>query len=130
MLPYKILTTHVFLRPYSNIVGSQRRDHFINLERRRDENMAHTHSQGALSFHSEETGQHGASNYSRDEELHNLEKNVECLRRQIGEREDRTPSPDQYLSTGSDGSYRPRSRTPSSELFMSSSHHTSGRKHY
>ena len=45
--------------------------------------MAHTHSQGASSFHSEQTGQHEASNYSRDEELHYLEKKVERLRRHL-----------------------------------------------
>ena len=41
--------------------------------------MAHTHSQGAPSFHSERIEQHEASYYSRDEELHNLEKKVERL---------------------------------------------------
>ena len=76
----------------------------------------------------------GPSNYSRDEELHNLEKKVECLHRclcrQTWRREDGTPFPDQYLSTGSDGSYRPRSRTPPSESFTSLSRHTLGRNHY
>ena len=90
-------------------VGFQRKDHFVNLQRRRDRDMAHTHSQGASSFHSERTGQHEASNYSHDDELHYLEKKVERLRRHLHRktwrREDRTPSLDQYLSIGSDGSY-------------------------
>ena len=96
--------------------------------------MAYTHSQGAPSFHSEQTRKHKASNHSHDEEVHNLEKKVERLRRhllhQTGIREDRTPSPNQYLSTGSDGSYRPRSKTPPSELFVSSSCHSSRRNRY
>ena len=60
-------------------IGSQHKDHFINLERRRDCHMAHTHSQGAPSVHSKRTGQHEASHHSHDEELYNLEKKVECL---------------------------------------------------
>ena len=115
-------------------VGSQCRNHFVNLECRKDWDTAYTHSQGAPSFHSEQTRKHKASNHSHDEEVHNLEKKVERLRRhllhQTGIREDRTPSPDQYLSTGSDGSYRPRSKTPPSELFVSSSCHSSGRNRY
>ena len=61
-------------------VGSQHRDHFVNLEHRRDRDVAHTHSQGAPSFHFERTGQHEASHHSHDEEVHNLEKKVELLR--------------------------------------------------
>lgn len=90
-------------------IGSQHRDHFVNLECRRDQDVAHTQSQGAPSFHFERTRQHEVSHHSRDEEVHNLERKVErllrcfCRRTQI--REDRTPSLDQYLSTRSDGSY-------------------------
>ena len=61
-------------------VGSQRRDHFVNLERRRDRHVAHTHSWGAPSVHSEWIGQQKASHHSCDEEVHNLEKKVERLR--------------------------------------------------
>ena len=47
--------------------------------------------------------------------MYNLQKKVERLRRSLRRRtqirEDRTPSPDQDLSTGSDRSYRPQSRT-------------------
>ena len=115
-------------------VGSQRWDRFVNLKRRRDRDMAHTHSQGEPSFHFERIGQHEASNYSGDEELHNLEKKVEhlcrCWRRRTWRREGRTPSLDQYLGTRSDGSYRPRSRTPPSKLITSSSRNTSWRNHY
>ena len=111
-------------------IGSQRRDHFVNLERRRYRDVAHTHSQGALSFHSERTGQHKVSHHSGDEEVHSLERKVGRLRRQTRIREDRTPSLDQYLNTGSDGSYQPRSKTPPSESFMSSYRHTLGRKYY
>ena len=96
--------------------------------------MAHTHSQGAPSFHFERTGQHEATNHSHDEEVHNLEQKVEPLHQRLCHwtwiKEDRTPSPDQYSSTGSDGSYWPRSKTPPSESFISSSRHSSGQDCY
>ena len=115
-------------------VGSQRRDHFVNFERRRDRYMAHTHSERMLFIHFEQIGQHKASHNTRNEEVYNLEKKMErlrrCLHRRTRMREDRTPSPNQDLSTGSDKSYRPQSRTPPSESFTSSSHCTSRRKHY
>ena len=115
-------------------VGSQRRDHFVNLERRRDRYMAYTHSERMLFIHSERIGQHKASHNTRNEEVYNLEKKMKrlhrCLRRRTQTRENRTPSPDQDSSTGSDESYRPQSRTPPSESFTSSSHRTLRRKHY
>ena len=52
------------------------------------------------------------------------------LHRRTQIREDRTPSPHQDLSTGSNRSYRPRSRTQPSESLTSSSHHTFGWIHY
>ena len=58
-------------------VGSQCRDHFINLERRRDCDMAHTHSERVPSVHSKQTGQHEASHNLHDEGVYNLEKKVE-----------------------------------------------------
>ena len=115
-------------------VGSQCKDHFVSLKRRRDHDVAHAHSQRVPSFHFEQTRQHEASHHSCDEEVYNLEKKVEWLRRYLRRqtriRQDRTPSPNQHLSTRSDGNYQPRSRTPPSESFMSSSRHTSGWKHY
>ena len=115
-------------------VGSQRRDHFVNLERKRDRYMAHTHSERVLFIHFERIGQHKASHNTHNEEVYNLEKKMERLRRclccRTRMREDRTPSPDQDLSIGSDESYRPQSRTPPSESFTSSSHCTLRRKHY
>ena len=115
-------------------VGSQRRDHFVNLEQRRDCHMAHTHSERVVFVHSERTGQHEANHNSRDEEVYNLEKKMERLCRHLHHktqmREDRTASPDQDLSTGSNESYKPQSRTPPSESFTSSSHCTLRRKHY
>nr|POF02847.1 hypothetical protein CFP56_10905 [Quercus suber] len=67
-------------------VGSQRRDHFVNLERRKDRNMAHTHNERVPSIHSERTSQHEASHNSRDEEMYNLEKKVEWLCRRLRRR--------------------------------------------
>ena len=115
-------------------VGSQRRDHFVNLKRRRDRYMAYTHSERVLFIHFERIGQHKASHNTRNEEVYNLEKKMEwlrrCLCRRTRMREDRTPSPYQDLSTGSDESYRPQSRTSPNESFTSSSHRTSRQKHY
>ena len=50
-------------------VGSQRRDHFVNLERRRDRYMAYTHSERVLFIHFERIGQHKASHNTRNEEV-------------------------------------------------------------
>ena len=91
--------------------------------------MAYTHSERVVFVHSERTGQHEANHNSRDEEVYNLEKKMERLCRHLHHktqmREDRTASPDQDLSTGSNESYKPQSRTPPSESFTSSSHRTS-----
>ena len=115
-------------------MGSQRRDQFVNLERIRDRHMAHTHNERAPSMHSKRFGQHQGSHNSHDEEVYNLKKKVGWLRWQLHRktwiRKERTPTPGQSSSSESDGSYRPLSRTLPNESFMSSSHHTSGGKHY
>ena len=78
-------------------VGFQRRDWFVNLEQRRDCDMAHTHSQRAPFVHSNHTGQHHASHNSHDEEVYNLKRKVDRLRRHLHRkartREERTPTP-------------------------------------
>ena len=100
----------------------------------RDRHMAHTHNKRALFVHFEQTGQHQASHNSHDEEVYNLKKKVDRLRQRLHRktriRKERTPTPGQSSSSESGGSYRPWSRTPPSESFMSSSHHTLGGKHY
>ncbi|XP_075665413.1 uncharacterized protein LOC142635083 [Castanea sativa] len=72
-------------------IGSQHRDPFVNLERRRDRHVAYTHSEGAPSVHSEHTGQHEASHHLRDEEVHNLKKKVERSGRKYYCKKSRTP---------------------------------------
>ena len=115
-------------------MGSQRRDQFVNLERMRDRHMAHTHNERASFMHSKRTGQHQGSHNSHDEEVYNLKKKVDRLRRGLHRktriRKERNPTPGQSSSSESDGSYRPLSRTPPNESFMLSSHHTSREKHY
>ena len=115
-------------------IGSQRKDHFVNLERRRDRHEAHTHSQGASSFSSGRMRQYEASHQSLDKEVHSLERKLErlCrrLRRKTRVKDDRTPPSGQYSSTSNDESYQPRSRTPPSDSFTSSSQHTSGLRHH
>ena len=114
-------------------VGSQCRDHFINLERRRDRHEAHVHSQGA-SFSSGRIRQQEASHQSLDEEVHSLERKLERLHKRLQcrtrVRDERTPPSVQYSSTGSDESYRPKSKTLPSDSFTSSSQHTSRLRHY
>ena len=66
--------------------------------------------------------------------MHSLERKLErlCsrLRRKTRVKDDRTPPSGQYLSTSNDESYQPRSRTPPSDSFKSSSQHTSGLRHH
>ena len=115
-------------------LGSQRRDQFVNLEQIRDRHMAHTHNERAPSMHSKRFGQHQGSHNSHDEEVYNFKKKVDWLRWQLHcktwIRKERTLAPGQSSSSESDGRYRPLSKTPPNESFMSSSHHNSGGKHY
>ena len=115
-------------------VGSQHRDHFVNLERRRDRHMTHTHIERAPFLHSVWTGQHQASHNSRDKEVYNLKKKVDRLRRHLHHkaqvREERTLTPSQSSSSEDYRNYRQRSRTPSSESFKSSSRYSSGERHH
>ena len=106
-------------------VGSQHREHFVNLERRRDRHMTYTHSERAPFVHSVWTGQHQASHNSHDKEVYNLKKKVDRLRQHLHHkarvREERTLTPSQSSSSEDYRNYRQRSRTPSSE--SSSRHH-------
>ena len=115
-------------------VGSQHRDHFVNLERRRDRHTTHTHSERAPSVHSMGTGQHQASHNSRDKEVYNLKKKVEQLCRHLHHkawvRKERTLNPSQSSSSEDDRNYQQRSRTPSSESFKLSSQYSSGERHH
>ena len=82
-------------------VGSQRQDHFFNLEQRGDREV---------SVHTTHTNM----SYSRNMQLEidHLRRNLRCKQRKG------TPSSSEFLSDGDD-SYRPRSRTPPSESFFS-----------
>ena len=59
-----------------------------------------------------------------------MEQLHQRLRHKTRIRENGTPFPNQYSGTGSDRSYRPKSRNPPSESFMSSSRHSLGRNRY
>ena len=109
-------------------VGSQRRDRFVNLEQRRDCDMAHTHSQRAPFVHSDHIGQHHTSHNSHDEEVYDLKRKVDRLHRHLHRkariREERTSTPSQSSSSKDDRNYWQRSKTPPNESFTSSSHYT------
>ena len=115
-------------------VRSQRRDQFVNLKRRRDHDMANTHSQKAPSIYTDHTSQHHASHDSHNEGVYNLRRKVYHLRQRLHRkawiREEIIPTPSQSSSSEDNWSYRWRSRTPPSESFTSSTHLTSGERHY
>ena len=115
-------------------VGSQRRERFVNLEWRKDCDMANTHSQRAPFVHSDHTSQHHASHNSHDEEVYNLKRKVDRLYRHLHLkawiREKRTPTPSQSSSFEDDWNYQWRSRTPPNESFTSSSHYTSEERYH
>ena len=94
-------------------IGSQHQDQFLNIEWRRDREVCvHT----TLSSRSQSRG---GSHISHEENTISLELEIDCLHRRLRhERQRRTPSDsDPSSEDEEDGSYRPKSRTPSSESF-------------
>ena len=102
--------------------GSQPQDHFINLEHKRDREASvyTTHTSGS---HSQDR-----SYISHEENARNMQLEIDHLKRKLcHERWRRTHSNLDFSSDDEeDGSYRPRSRTPTSESFSydEDSHHT------
>ena len=92
-------------------VGSQRQDHFLNLEQRRDCKVSvHT-------THTSRSHIRNGSHVSHGEETRNLQLEIEHLRRKLC-RKQRMASPSSSgYELGEDSSYRPRLRTPPSESF-------------
>ena len=97
-------------------VGSQREDHFVNLERRRD-HEASVHTDHTGRSHSR-TGSH----ISYDEETRNLRLEIDHLRRKLWRKRREASPPSSETDSDEDGNYRPRSRTPLSKSFSLSPH--------
>ena len=94
-------------------MGSQRQDHFRELERRRDqEGSVHT-------THTNKNQSQGKSHVSHKENARNMQKEIDHLKRSLCyERRKRAPSHSDFSSNGEeDCSYKCRSRTPPKESY-------------
>ena len=94
-------------------IGSQRQDHFCDLEGKRDrEGSVHT-------THTSKSQYWGKSHVSHEENARNMQKEIDHLKRSLRhERRKRAPSNSDFSFDGEeDGSYRRRSRTPPSGSF-------------
>ena len=95
-------------------MGSQRQDHFHNLEQRKDrEGSVHT-------THTSRSQSRGGSHLSLEENAKNMQLEIDHLKRKLRhKRRRRNPSNSDFSSKDEeDGSYRCRSRTPPSESFL------------
>jgi len=94
-------------------MGSQRQDHFYELEQRRDQ-------EGSVrTTHTSKSHSRGSSHLSQEKDTKTMQKEIDHLKRSLcHERRKRAPSNSNLSSDGEeDGSYRYRSRTPPSESF-------------
>ena len=95
-------------------IGSQRQDHFLNLEQRRDREVSvHT-------THTSRSHSRSGSHISHEKNIRTMQLEIDRLKRKLRhEWQRRTPSNSDFSSGDEgDGSYRPRLRTPSSESFL------------
>ena len=95
-------------------MGSQHQDHFVNLECRRDQEVSvHT-------THTSRSQSSSGSHLSHEENTKAMQLEIDHLKRKLlHERRRRTPSNSDFSSKDEEyGSYRPRTRTPSSESFL------------
>ena len=94
-------------------IRSQRQDHFLNLEQRRDREVSvHT-------THTSRSHSRSGSHISHEKNIRTMQLEIDRLKRKLRhERQRRTPSNSDFSSGDEgDGSYKPRSRTPPSESF-------------
>ena len=94
-------------------MGSQRQDHFRDLEQRRDrERSVHT-------THTTRSHSRGGSHLSQEKTAKAMQKEIDHLKRKLRhERRRKTPYISNFSSEDEeDGNYRQRSRTPPSESF-------------
>nr|POF24238.1 hypothetical protein CFP56_12652 [Quercus suber] len=109
------------------LIGSQRENQFVNLERRRDRQR--TLNVMVESYHTNRTERSHSrtrSHVSHDQETRKLQQEIDHLCRKLRRREHdrRSPSPSPSDGSGEsrDRSYRHRSKTPSSKSYSVSSH--------
>jgi len=98
----------------AEFMGSQRENHFVNLERRRDrEGSVHT-------THTSRSHSRGGSHFSHERNTKVMQLEIDHLKRRLRhKRRKRTPSNSDFSSNDEeDGSYRRKSRTPPSESFL------------
>ena len=94
-------------------MGSQRQDHFRDLEQQRDR-------EGSVgTTHTSRSQARSKSHVSQEEIARNMQREIDHLKRSLRhEQRKRVPSNPEFFSGGEeDDSYRRRSRTPPSEAF-------------
>ena len=92
-------------------MGSQRQDHFLNLERMRNREV-NVHTTYTSRSHSR-----SGSHVSHGEDTRNLQLKVDHLRRKLRRKQRKGIPSSSGSQSDDDDSYRPRSRTPPSESF-------------
>ena len=94
-------------------MGSQRQDHFRDLERQKDQKGS------VCTTHTNKSQAYSKSHVSWEENPRNMQREIDHLKRSLHhERRKRAPSDPEFSSEGEkDDSYKCRSRTPSSESF-------------
>ena len=95
-------------------VGSQRQDHFLNLERVRDREVS------VQTTHTSRSQSQSGSHISHEENARTMQLEIDRLKRKL-RREQRRHTPSNFdfsFDDDRDGSYRPKSRTPPKESFL------------
>ena len=94
-----------------NFVRSQRQDHFLNLEQRKDREVnVHT-------THTSRSHSRSGSHVSHGEDTKNMQLEIYHLRRKLRRKQRRGTPSSLESQSDDDDSYKPRSRTPPSESF-------------
>lgn len=94
-------------------IRSQREDHFVNLERRRDHKANRTPS--VHTNHTSRSHSRTGSHVSYDEETRNLRLEIYHLRKKLRHKQREASPSSSKTDLDEDGNYRPRSKTPPNE---------------
>ena len=87
-------------------VGSQRQDHFLNLERRRD------HEVSVHTTHTSRSHSTSGSHVSHGEDTRIVQLEIDHLRRKLRRKQRRGTPSSLESQSNDDDNYRPKSRTP------------------
>ena len=108
-------------RPHrEELVGLQREDQFVNLERRRDREVNHPSS--VHTSHTSKSHSRTGSHVSQGEETRDLKLEIDHLHRKLCRKQRKESPVSSRTDSGEEGSYKPRSRNPPSESFSAPSH--------